>query len=89
MSAWGCTTSRSFTRQIDDTEALLQQLQDADLEHSTELKKLDAAVEEIKLERWQKNQAIGEQKNREVRASSAPSTAWRTTSSTCAARSSA
>ena len=29
---------------------------------SAELKKLDAAVEEIKLERWQKNQSIGEQK---------------------------
>jgi chromosome segregation protein len=53
-----------FTRQIDATEALLQQLRDADLEQSAELKKLDAAVEEIKLERWQKNQAIGEQKTR-------------------------
>ncbi len=28
------------------------------------MKKLDAAVEDIKLERWQKNQAIGEQKTR-------------------------
>ena len=53
-----------FTRQIDATEALLQQLRDADLEQSAELKKLDAAVEDIKLERWQKNQAIGEQKTR-------------------------
>jgi chromosome segregation protein len=53
-----------FTRQIDGTEALLQQLRDADLEHSTELKTLDAAVEDIKLERWQKNQTIGEQKTR-------------------------
>jgi chromosome segregation protein len=55
---------QSFTRQIDEAEALLQQLRDADLEHTTELKKLDAAVEEIKLERWQKNQAIAEQKSR-------------------------
>jgi chromosome segregation protein len=53
-----------FTRQIDETEALLLQLRDADLEHSSELKTLDAAVEEIKLARWQKNQAIGEQKTR-------------------------
>ena len=53
-----------FTRQIDATAALLQQLRDADLEQSAELKKLDAAVEDIKLERWQKNQAIGEQKTR-------------------------
>ncbi|MGE5258084.1 MAG: chromosome segregation protein SMC [Hyphomicrobiales bacterium] len=53
-----------FTRQIEGTEALLQQLRDVDLEHSAELKTLDAAVEDIKLERWQKNQAIGEQKTR-------------------------
>jgi chromosome segregation protein len=53
---------RDFTRQIDETEAMLQQLRDADLEHTAELKTLDAAVEEIKLERWQKNQAISERK---------------------------
>jgi len=53
---------QAFTRQIDETETLLQKLRDADLEHAAELKKLDAAVEEIKLERWQKNQAIAEQK---------------------------
>jgi chromosome segregation protein len=53
---------QAFTRQIDETEAMLQQLRDADLEHTAELKKLDAAVEAIKLERWQKNQAIAEQK---------------------------
>ncbi len=51
-----------LTRQIDGTEQMLQGLKDADLEHTTELKKLDAAVEEIKLERWQKNQAIADQK---------------------------
>jgi chromosome segregation protein len=53
---------QDFTRQIDETEAMLQQLRDADLEHTAELKTLDAAVEEIKLERWQKNQAIAERK---------------------------
>jgi chromosome segregation protein len=53
---------QAFTRQIDETEALLQQLRDADLAHTAELKKLDAAVEDIKLERWHKNQAIAEQK---------------------------
>jgi chromosome segregation protein len=57
-----------FTRQIDETEALLQRLRDADLEHSSELKTLDAAVEGVKLARWQKNQAIGEQKNRKFEA---------------------
>jgi chromosome segregation protein len=58
-----------FTRQIEGTEALLQQLQDVDLEHSAELKTLDAAVEDIKLERWQKNQTIGEQRPRNSRSS--------------------
>ena len=53
---------QTFTRQIDETEALLQQLRDADLAHTTELKRLDAAVEDIKLDRWHKNQAIAEQK---------------------------
>ncbi len=53
---------QAFSRQIDETEALLQQMRDADLEHTSELKKLDAAVEAIKLDRWQKNQAIAEHK---------------------------
>jgi chromosome segregation protein len=52
-----------YTRQIEQTAALAKQLKDADLGHSTELKKLDAAVEEIKLKRWQKNQEIAEQKS--------------------------
>jgi chromosome segregation protein len=51
-----------FSRQIDSTEEVLQHLREIDLEHTAELKMLDAAVEEIKLERWQKNQAIAEQK---------------------------
>jgi chromosome segregation protein len=53
----------TLTQQIDATEQLLSGLRDADLEQTAELKKLDAAVEEIKLERWQKNQAISEQKS--------------------------
>jgi chromosome segregation protein len=53
-----------FTQRINATETLLQQLRDADLRHSSELKQLDAAVEEIKLARWQKNEAIGAQKTR-------------------------
>jgi chromosome segregation protein len=53
---------QAFSRQIDETEALLRQMRDADFEHTAELKKLDAAVEEIKLDRWQKNQAIAEHK---------------------------
>lgn len=54
-----------YTRQFDEAQALLQSLKDADLNHATELKKLDAAVEDIKLKRFQKNQEIAEQKNRQ------------------------
>ena len=53
-----------FTEKIEQTEALLSELKDADIGHSSELKKLDAAVEEIKLKRWQKNQEISQQKSR-------------------------
>jgi chromosome segregation protein len=51
-----------FKAQIDQTESLIRELKDADIGHSSELKKLDAAVEEIKLNRWQKNQEISERK---------------------------
>ncbi len=54
-----------MTGQINETHLLLTGLKDADIAHSAELKKLDAAVEEIKLKRWQKNQAISEQKSRQ------------------------
>jgi chromosome segregation protein len=52
-----------FSRQIDKADALLKELKDADIGHTSELKKLDAAVEEIKLRRWQKSQEIAEQKS--------------------------
>jgi chromosome segregation protein len=52
-----------YERQIQETDALLRELQDLDISHTTELKKLDASVEEIKLKRWQKNQEISEQKS--------------------------
>ena len=47
-----------YTSQIDKTDSLIKELKDADIGHTSELKKLDAAVEEIKLKRWQKNQEI-------------------------------
>ncbi len=59
----GLQQFEGLTHQIDATEKLLQGLRDADFEHTAELKKLDAAVEEIKLERSQKNVAISEQKS--------------------------
>jgi len=52
-----------FKARIEQTDSLLKQLKDADIGHSSELKKIDAAVEEIKLNRWQKNQEISERKS--------------------------
>jgi len=53
-----------YTEQIEKTAALIRGLKDADIGHTSELKKLDAAIEEIKLKRWQKNQEIAEQKSK-------------------------
>ena len=53
-----------FSEQIETTAALIKELKDADIGHTSELKKLDAAIEEIKLKRWQKNQEIAEQKSK-------------------------
>jgi len=52
-----------FSSQIKETEELLNQLRDTDVGHVAQLKKIDAAVEEIKLARWQKNQEISANKN--------------------------
>ena len=53
-----------LTAAIAKTDALLVELKDADLAHCARVKRLDAAVEGIKLKRWQKNQEIADQKNR-------------------------
>ncbi len=52
-----------ISEEIAETETLLISLKDQDLEHSTQLKKLDAAVEKIKLERSQKSNEISKQKS--------------------------
>ena len=52
-----------FSKQITATDSLIEELKDADIGHTSELKKLDAVVEEIKLKRWHKNQEIAEQKS--------------------------
>ena len=52
-----------YAARIQETDSLLDELQDLDISHVTEIKKLDASVEEIKLKRWQKNQEISEQKS--------------------------
>ena len=49
--------------EIDEAAALLVSIKDEDLAHSTQLKKLDAAVEKIKLERAQKINEISKQKS--------------------------
>ena len=53
-----------LSRRYDETGRLLQDLKDSDLGNTSQLKKLDAAVEEIKLQRSQKNQEIADQKSR-------------------------
>jgi len=52
-----------LSREIDESEALLVSLKDEDLAHSTQLKKLDAAVEKIRLERSRKSDEISKQKS--------------------------
>jgi chromosome segregation protein len=50
-------------RRFSEIKHCLKTLEDTDLAHSTRLKKLDAAVETIKLDRHQKNQEIAGQKS--------------------------
>jgi chromosome segregation protein len=52
-----------YNQQIATTETLLRELKDADIGHVTQLKKIDAAVEAIKLKRWQKSQEISAKKS--------------------------
>jgi chromosome segregation protein len=52
-----------FGRQISEAETLIKDLEQTDLAHVTQLRTIDAAVEEIKLKRWQKNQEIAAQKS--------------------------
>jgi len=53
-----------YTHKINETDALLKDLRDTDLGHTSQLNKLDAALEEIKLRRSQKDQEISEQKSK-------------------------
>lgn len=52
-----------YTHNIDETDAVLTNLKDTDIEHTTRLKNLDAEVEKIKLRRSEKNQDISDQKS--------------------------
>ena len=52
-----------YTHKIDETDAVLTNLKDTDIEHTTRLKNLDAEVEKVKLRRSEKNQEISDQKS--------------------------
>jgi len=52
-----------YTHQINESDALLKDLKDDDIEHTSQLKKIDAAIEEIKMRRAQKNHEISDQKS--------------------------
>lgn len=52
-----------FTRQLNETQSLLRELKDKDIAHTINLKKVDAAIEDIKLKRHQKDQEIAAQKS--------------------------
>ena len=54
-----------YADKIQKSTALLATQRDKDIQHTSQLKKIDAAVEEIKMRRWQKNQEISGQKSRQ------------------------
>jgi len=54
---------QEHTRRMADTDALLKDLKNSDFEHCSQIKKIDAAIEDIKLKRLKKNQEISDQKS--------------------------
>jgi chromosome segregation protein len=57
-----------YLQKIKETDDLLRDLKDEDVEHTSKLKRLDAAVEEIKLKRLEKDQEISAQKSKKFEA---------------------
>ena len=57
-----------YAKKLVNTTKLLQASKDEDLQHTSQLKKIDAAVEAIKMKRWQKNQEISAQKSQSFEA---------------------
>ncbi|MDY6822614.1 MAG: chromosome segregation protein SMC [Thermodesulfobacteriota bacterium] len=53
-----------YTGKIDETDAFLTSLRDIDNEHATEIGRLDAAIEEIKLTKETKSREIAAQKEK-------------------------
>ena len=56
-----------YSRQIEKDESTIRQLRDTDLGHVTRLKKIDAAVEAIKLEQARKGEEISRHSAQEIR----------------------
>ncbi|MEN8245751.1 MAG: chromosome segregation protein SMC [Thermodesulfobacteriota bacterium] len=54
-----------YAQKIRNSAVLLTAHRDKDIRHTSQLQKIDAAVEEIKMRRWQKNQEISGQKSRQ------------------------
>ncbi len=51
-----------YSRQIEAASKQIRELKDADIQHLSKIRELDASVEDIKLKRWQKNEEISAQK---------------------------
>ena len=60
---WGLKLYQDHTRQINHCRRMLKELKDADLQHTACIRQLDAAVEAIKIKRFQQNERISSQKN--------------------------
>jgi chromosome segregation protein len=54
-----------YAEKIQATDALLRQHKDSDLQQTTQLKRVDAIVEDIKLKRSKKDQEISQQKSQQ------------------------
>ncbi len=54
-----------YAEKLRKSTALLSAQRDKDIQHTSQLNKIDAAVEEIKMRRWQKNQEISGQKSKQ------------------------
>jgi chromosome segregation protein len=52
----------AISHEINETASLLESLKDSDLQQLSQIRTLDAAVEKIKINHWQNNQEISNQK---------------------------
>ncbi len=59
-----CHQDREMAHQMKEADDLLESLKDEDIGHSAQLKKIDAAIESIKLRRFEKDRTIATHKSR-------------------------